>query len=135
VIYDQWKKHLNSKPKERNASFEDIYYFARTDSLEAAAGYLLEKGLNLGSFEILQNIFRKDAENCKQVLAKLLMIRHKEYKGHQFKFDFKIRKKYSRQLYKKYEKVYKYDDWKDLWFREKTCKKPSNNNKSKSKSK
>mmetsp|Transcript_28666 Transcript_28666/g.25647 ORF Transcript_28666/g.25647 Transcript_28666/m.25647 type:complete len:83 (+) Transcript_28666:1384-1632(+) len=75
-------------------------------------------GMNLGSFELLQHVLRKDAQHCKKVLPKLLMIRHQEYKGQQLKLDFKIRKKYSRQLYKRYEKEYKYEEWQDLWYRE-----------------
>jgi hypothetical protein len=73
--------------------------------------------------ERLQNIFRLETGSATLVLEKLIMIKHKEYKGKKFVFDFKIKKKWTRQLYKKYSKIYTYDQWKETWFRDKTLKK------------
>jgi len=117
IIYDKWIKEQNSKPKECNCSIEDIQFFAETTNLKAAAG-LLSQGFNLGSFERLQNIFRKNPEKCQKVIDKLKMIKYREYQDIQFDFDFKIRKKWLRQLFKRYEKTYEYSEWKELWFRE-----------------
>jgi len=118
IIFNKWTKEQNNKPKEMNRSIDDINYFVETDNLQAAAGMLLE-GFNLGSFEHLQELIRREPGRSKNIFDKLLMLRHKEFQGVSFELDFKIRKKFARQLYKKYKDQYSYDQWKELWFREK----------------
>ena len=118
MIHQTWLKEQNSKPKQLDRSIEDIKFFAETKNLEAAAG-VLAMGFGLGSFEYLQQMIRKTPDTCNNILEKLMMFRHEEYKGASFTFDFKIRKKFLRQLSKRYQSKYSYKEWKELWFREK----------------
>jgi len=118
VIYELSLRESKNKPKEVNCSIEDIHLFAETKNLEVAAGILLN-GFNLGSHEHLQHYLRKEASKCNKVIEKLLMIKHKEFKGVNFNFEFRIRKKFTRQLYTAYKKIYTYEQWKETWFREK----------------
>jgi hypothetical protein len=116
-IYDKWVKELNRKPKGRNLSQADLRLFIETEDLEVAAGIIL-KGMDLGSFEFFQEVLRKNPQDCKNVFEKLQMLKHKEYKGAHFDLDFVVRKKFLRQLSKKYQGTYSYDMWKELWFKE-----------------
>lgn len=121
-IYDKWVKELNSKPKEKNLSQADLRLFIETENLEAAAGIIL-KGMDLGSFESFQEVLRKNPEECKNVFEKLQMLKHQEYKGAHFNLGFTVRKKFLRQLSKKYQGTYSYDLWKELWFKQHNNKK------------
>lgn len=118
IIYDNMLKEDNDKPKEMDCSYDDIDFFAKTENLEAAAG-VLASGFNLGSFEALQQILRRKPETCCKVLEKLMMIRDQDYEGVYFEFDYQMKKKFARQLYKKYRDRYGYEDWKEVWYKEK----------------
>ena len=117
VVYETYLKEANNKPKQASCPLEDIGLFAETKNLEVAAGILLEN-FNLGSLEYLQHYLRKESSKCHKVLEKLLMLKQKEFKGVTFNFEFKLRKKFARQLFTSYKNVYTYEDWKEIWFRE-----------------
>jgi len=121
TIYDKFNKELARKPKDRGLSLSDLKLFIETENLEAAAGIIL-KGMDLGSFEFFQESLRKHPQECKNVYEKLLMLKHKEYKNVSFDLEFTVRKKFLRQLSKKYQGTYSYDLWKELWFKEHTKK-------------
>jgi len=116
VMYETALKEANNKPKQASCPLDDIRLFAETRNLEVAAGILLSN-FNLGSLEYLQYYLRKESSKCNKVLEKLLMLKQKEFKGVSFNLEFKLRKKFARQLFTSYKNIYTYDDWKEIWFR------------------
>ena len=95
-------------------TLSDMELFAQTDDLYVAAG-ILANGLTLGQFHFLQDVLRSEKESNSLVLEKLKMIRDRSYDGIEFNFDFTIRKRFMRKLFKTYILDYKYHEWLELW--------------------
>jgi len=113
---------LKQKSKKRNAAdsvaSSGVEFFAFTESLEDAAGILLGNGFDLSSYQFLLNIMRTKPESCKLMKEKLLMLKHKEYRGVKLltKLTFHLRKGGLKKMFKKFVGDYKYNEWKEIWF-------------------
>jgi len=117
IIWATYVAVVTKKNQPPSLDVIAIKLFASTSDLEVASK-LLEKPFDLRSFQILLNIFRKDKANSKLVFEKLMIIRNKEFGSTHLKVEMKLLKRNIRKLFVKYQDEYKYDQWKELWFKQ-----------------
>jgi len=121
LIMDAFNKYQHTKNKQKVVPLNpgckgDLSIFTETTDLDVAAGYLTT-GLNVGTFQMLQDTWRSESSVCNLTKEKLEMIRDKSYRGVSFNINFTVRKRFMRKLYKKFLVDYNYNQWKELWFK------------------